>query len=158
MQPVSRSTVHSFYQAYRSGDGERFAAFLDDDVEWMISGPIDVLRFCGQRHGKAAAVDVIKRVLPSTLKVTGFEPDALLVDGDRVAMLGTLTGVTSDRDRKIAYRVAHFLRFRNDKVVEFRSLIDSFDAAEQVLGHAIDTSLPGNPLDVAAVGDRIVAL
>lgn len=120
----------------------------------MISGPVDVLRFCGQRRGKAAALEVISRLIPSTLKVTAFKPETLLVDGDRVAMLGTLSGVTADQDRKFSYRVAYFLRFHNEKVTEFRSIIDSFDAAEQVLGHAIDTSLTDAPT-LAASGNRI---
>lgn len=93
----------------------------------MISGPVDVLRFCGQRRGKAAALEVISRLIPSTLKVTAFKPETLLVDGDRVAMLGTLSGVTADQDRKFSYRVAHFLRFHNEKATEFRSIIDSFE-------------------------------
>ena len=155
MQPVSRTTVQAFYQAYGSRDPERLAAFLDDDIEWMISGPVDVLRFCGQRHGKAAALEVIARLIPSTFKVTGFEPETMLIDGDRVAMLGTLSGITADRDRKFSYRVAHFLRFHNDKVADFRSIIDSFDAAEQVLGHAIDTSLTDAAPELAAPGNRV---
>ena len=40
--------------------------------------------------------------------------------------------------QKISYRLAHFMRFRNGKVVENISLIDSFDAVEQVLGHPLN--------------------
>jgi ketosteroid isomerase-like protein len=155
MQPVSRSTVLAFYQAYASRDPERLAAFLDDDIEWMISGPVDVLHFCGQRHGKAAALEVIGRLVPSTFEFAGFEPEALLIDGDRVATLSTLSGILVEGKRRIKYQLAHFLRFRDDRVIEFRSLIDSFDAAEQVLGHTIDTSATGTRSNFTACGDRI---
>jgi hypothetical protein len=37
----------------------------------------------------------------------------------------------------ISYRVAHFMRFKDDKVIENLSFIDSFDAVEQVLGHPL---------------------
>ena len=40
-------------------------------------------------------------------------------------------------------------------MIEFRALIDSFDAAEQVLGHAIDLAVTPRTLDFASSGDRI---
>jgi ketosteroid isomerase-like protein len=62
----------------------------------------------------------------------------MLVDGDRAATLSRLTGRQRATGRIISYRCAQFLQFRDDKVIDFRSLIDSFDAAEQMLGHHID--------------------
>jgi hypothetical protein len=71
-------------------------------------------------------------------------------------MLSILSGVMPCQ-RKISYRVAHFIRFRDQKVSEFCSIIDSFDAAEQVLGHAIDTSQRQTASDPVATGDLIPA-
>ena len=105
-------------------------------MEWTISGPVDVLPFCGTRHGKAAVLDLIERLVPEVFRVYSFVPDAMLVDGDRVATLNRLSARSSD-GRVISYRLAHFLRFRDGKVVENISLIDSFDAVEQVLGHPL---------------------
>src|SRR5581483_11299219 len=100
-QPVSRCTVQAFYRAYGSGDPKQVAAFLDDDIDWMVSGPVDVLRFCGQRRGKAAAVDVIERLIPSTFEFAGFEPALVLIDGDRAATLFTLHGILVEGKRRI---------------------------------------------------------
>jgi ketosteroid isomerase-like protein len=152
---IPRSTVQAFYQAYVARDSVRIEPFLDDDVQWMISGPVDVLCFCGQRRGKKAVLEIFDRLVPSAFDVTGFDPQSLLIDGDRVAMLSTLSGVTADERRKISYRVAHFLRFREGKVVDFCSIIDSFDAAEQILGHAIDTSHKRKMDDRTSTGDLI---
>src|SRR5450759_5169906 len=132
--PVTRAVVEAFYRAYAAHDADKVAEFLDDDVEWTISGPVDVLPFCGTRHGKAAVLDLIERLVPEVFRVYSFVPDAMLVDGDRVATLNRLSARSSD-GRVISYRLAHFLRFRDGKVVENISLIDSFDAVEQVLGH-----------------------
>jgi hypothetical protein len=41
--------------------------------------------------------------------------------------------------------------------VEFRGLIDSFDAAEQALGHAINTSADA-PVDFSVAGNNRIAL
>ena len=137
--PVSRSTVQAFFQAFASTDPARLAPFLDDDVTWHITGPVELIRYCGERRGKANVLDLYGRVAPATLRVTAYEPEILLVDGDRCATLARLTGVTPG-GRVISYRCTQFIQFRDDKVIERRAIIDSFDAAEQFLGHPIDLS------------------
>jgi ketosteroid isomerase-like protein len=137
IQPVSRAVVDAFYAAYADRDIERIAPFLDDNVEWTISGPVDVLPFCGVRHGKAAVLELIERLVPEVFRVFCFVPSSMLVDGDHVATLNRLWAKRSDDDRVISYRLAHFIRFRDNKVIHNLSLIDSFDAVEQVLGHPL---------------------
>ena len=141
-EPVSRVTVEAFYRAYGARDLKRTADFLADDVVWTISGPIDVLPFCGTYRGATAVLDMMARVVPQVFDLVKFEPSAMLIDGDRVATLNRLTAKHKDDGRVISYRVAHFLRFRGGKIVETVSLLDSFDAAEQVLGHALTVSEP----------------
>ena len=153
--PVSRQLVQDYYQARISRDPARIAAFLDDDVEWSIAGPVDLLHFCGERHGKQAVIDAIVRDVPPLLEVTGMELDEILIEGDRAATFMRLTAVHASTGRTVSYRCAQFLRFRDGKLVEFRALMDSFDAAEQVLGHALNTSLSDPPLDFKARGNRI---
>jgi ketosteroid isomerase-like protein len=54
-----------------------------------------------------------------------------------VATLNRLSARRTEDGRVISYRLAHFMRFRDGKVVENLSLLDSFDAVEQVLGHPL---------------------
>ncbi len=151
--PVPRAVVEAFYKAYAERDAAKVAEFLDDDVEWTISGPVDVLPFCGTRHGKAAVLDLIERQVPAVFRVFSFVPDAMLVDGDRAATLNRLSATRNDDGRVISYRLSHFMRFRDGKVVENLSLIDSFDAVEQVLGHplAVHDGHPADEGDLIAV-------
>jgi ketosteroid isomerase-like protein len=141
-KPVPRSVVEAFYKAYASRDAAKVGQFLADDVEWTISGPVDLLPFCGTHHGKAAVLDLIDWRVPEVFRIFSFVPDAILVDGDRVATLNRLSARGSD-GRTISYRLAHFMRFQDGKVVENLSLIDSFDAVEQVLGHPL--AINGHP-------------
>ena len=129
--------VEAFYQAYAERDADKIGQFLDDDVEWTISGPVDVLPFCGTRHGKAAVLDMVGRLIPEVFRIFSFVPDAMLVDGDQAATLSRLTARSGD-GRVISYRLAHFVRFRAGKIIRNLSIIDSFDAVEQVLGHPLD--------------------
>jgi ketosteroid isomerase-like protein len=138
--PVSRSQVDAFYQAFTSRNPVEIAPYLDDDVEWMIVGPIDLFEFCGTRRGKAAVLELFETIIPRVVTVTGWTTDIILVDHDRAASFNRLTGMQCQTGRTISYRVAHFLRFRHGKVIEFRSVLDSFDAAEQMLGHPINLS------------------
>jgi ketosteroid isomerase-like protein len=61
----------------------------------------------------------------------------MLVDGNQVATLNRLSARRRDDGRAISYRLAHFMRFRDGKVIKNITLIDSFDAVEQVLGHPL---------------------
>jgi ketosteroid isomerase-like protein len=75
--------------------------------------------------------------VPGLFVITGFTQDSVLIDGDRAATLSRLSGRRND-GRAISYRVAQFIRFGNGKITDYCSVIDSFDAAEQVLGHRIE--------------------
>ncbi|MFN3657642.1 MAG: nuclear transport factor 2 family protein [Pseudolabrys sp.] len=135
--PVPRAVVDAFYTAYAAGDARRVEEFLADDVQWTISGPVDLLRFCGTRRGKASVLDLIERLVPGVFRVFSFVSESVLVDGDRVATLNRLAARLSEDGRVISYRLAHFLHFRGGMIAECISIIDSYDAAEQVLGHPL---------------------
>ena len=134
---VPRSVVEAFYAVYATRDADKIADFLHDDIEWTISGPVDYLTYCGTYRGKAAVVDLIKRQIPQVLRPSAFVAESIVVDGDQAAMLSRKFSRRSADDHAISYRVANFMRFLDGKVVENISLIDSFDAAEQVLGRPL---------------------
>jgi ketosteroid isomerase-like protein len=148
-EPVARSVVEAFYKVYAARDVAKLADYLDDDVQWTISGPVDLLPFCGTHRGKANVLDLIGRRIPAVRRVFSFVSDSLVIEGDQVAILSRLSARLTTDNRVISYRVANFIRFRDGKVVENLSLLDSFDAVEQLLGHPLsvhhDVSLsPGN--------------
>jgi ketosteroid isomerase-like protein len=148
---VSPSIVQGFYLAYVSRDPARMAAFLDDDIEWLVTGPVDLLEYCGLRRGKQAVLDLYGRILPSLFEFKGFEPRDFLIDGDRAAVFGRISAVQRSTGRLISYMCAHFVHFRDDKVVSFSSLTDSFDAAEQVLGQPIAPNHRGSFSDFGII-------
>jgi ketosteroid isomerase-like protein len=135
---VSKQLVRDFYDARMSRDPDIIGRFLQDDVDWLITGPVDLIPFCGQWRGKAAAIDVMCRVAPSCITVSKFIIDELLVDGDHAAVFNRITSTQTRTKRTISYQRAEFFRFRDGKIATYRSIMDSFDIAEQVLGHEID--------------------
>jgi ketosteroid isomerase-like protein len=151
---ISRKLVQEYIAACVSRDPARLSHCLDDDVAWTLAGPVDLIPFCGQRRGKKEVIDTIVRRVPTLIRLIGMEVEELLVDGDRAATFLRLSAVHVVTGRTISYRSAQFLRFRDGKLVEFRAVIDSFDAAEQVIGHAISASID-MPQDFTSSGNRI---
>ncbi len=136
--PVSRAVVDDFYGAYISRDAARIAAFLDDDVEWHVTGPIEVMQVCGYWRGKAAVTERFANTIPKIIRFKSLEIESLLVDGDSSAMFGRISCVHLATGRSICHRIAHIVRYRDGKVVHYRVINDSLDAAEQYVGHRID--------------------
>ena len=134
---VNRQMLDAFNRAYAGRDLAALSRMIDDNATWSISGPVDLLEFCGTRHGKAAVLDMVGRLLPEFFAVTGLVQDSVVIDGDRAAILSRMSGRRND-GRAISYRVAQFIRFVSGKITDYCSVIDSFDAAEQVLGHRIE--------------------
>ncbi|HZT24727.1 MAG TPA: nuclear transport factor 2 family protein [Pseudolabrys sp.] len=134
---LSRQRVEAFYKAYATRDPEKVAPYIHDDVEWTVCGPVDYLPFCGTHRGKASILDLIGRRVQAVLRTYSFVPEAILVDGEQVAMLSRQSAWRAADGRAISYRVANYMRFRDGKVLHNLSLIDSFDVVEQVLGHPL---------------------
>ena len=135
---VPRAIVEGFYHALSVRDMDALATFLDDQVVWTISGPVDILPFCGRRVGKDVVMKLLVRDIPTLLEGRRFVPQVMLVDGDRAAVLGKLTATKRAGGRAISYRIAHFIQFRDEKVIDYVSIIDSYDAVEQMLGYSLD--------------------
>jgi ketosteroid isomerase-like protein len=149
---VPREVVEAFYRALSDRDMVTLGDYLDDDVHWTIGGPVDILPFCGQRVGKTVVMKLLMRDIPALLTGRRFVPNVMLVDGDRAAVLGRLTAIKRAGGRAISYRIAQFIRFRGNKVVEYSSILDSFDAVEQMLGHTLGAHDGRSP---SAEGDLI---
>jgi ketosteroid isomerase-like protein len=146
-EPISRALVEAFYAAYVSRDSRRIGEFLDDDVEWHIAGPVEVMQVCGQWRGKRAVIDRFARVIPQVIDFKRLDRECLLVDGDCSALFGRITCRHIASGRTISHRVAHFARYRSGKVLSLRILNDSLDAAEQYIGHRINLLPEDAPIE-----------
>src|SRR3954469_77546 len=85
---VPRDVVDTFYRVYQTRDPEQIGAMLDDDVEWVVAGPVEVMQMCGNWHGKAGVMERFSTLVPKLIQFTALDIDELLVDGDSSAMFG----------------------------------------------------------------------
>jgi ketosteroid isomerase-like protein len=139
---LDRQTAEAFYDALVSREPARIDPFLDDDVDWLIVGPIELFAFYGQHYGRQSVLDAYRR-LSRTEEARGSACEFLLVDGDCASALIRLTNIDNRTGHEISFRVAHFARFRNGKVIEYCGIPDSLGKAEQTLGRPLDVTFAG---------------
>jgi ketosteroid isomerase-like protein len=155
MNHRSRRIVEAFFAAYGSPDPIGVAALVSEDVEWQVTGPVEVMSFCGHWRGKMAVMRMLRESVPGVFAERTMVNEELLFDGDRAAAIAKLTGIQRNTRRVISYRLAHFLRLEDDKIVTIRTLVDSLNAAEQLLGHPIDLSREGERALLETEGNRV---
>ncbi len=133
MTEDTRKIVTDLYRYYAAGDGEKFAALLHDDIDWVIYAPIEVFPFAGQRNGRAAVVEALGEIA-RTYVLQRYEPQSILADGERAAVLSDVNFKQIATGRTLRFYIADFLRLRDGAVVEFREFANTFDVVEQALG------------------------
>jgi ketosteroid isomerase-like protein len=150
--------IADFYRAYLTRDPDLLDAILDDGVEWRLTGPAEQFDIYGARRGKQAAIELITRIMPCFFSITDFEFEHLVVQGESVAAYGQVRARQRDTGRSLCFRGAHFLRFRNGKLIAFRSIADTFDVVEQVVGHPIDINKPVERVSLVPEEDALLIL
>ena len=154
---VTKDLVDAFYDAFIKPDADKLAGLVHDDVRWTTRGPIEILSFCGAHRGKAHVLKLATQILPGLFGDIRLVRESLVIDGDRAAVLNFQTAQRRSDGRIITYRFAHFFRFKDDKLIETTTIIDTFNAAEQVLGHALPLDGALTPPDAkpAALNDLV---
>ena len=143
-----RPIVEAFYKASAERDIARLVAMIDDDVDWLVQGPVDIFSFLGQRRGKMAVLEGYREIA-QRLDITGYRVEKLLVDGDCAAALIRLTSIVRATGKVMSTRTSQFSRFRDGKVVEMHAVIDSFDMVEQTLGRPLAPATGESELTLA---------
>ena len=134
---TTRTIVRRLYEAYVRGDRERVAALVDDDIDWIVYGPIDVFPFAGARRGKTAVLKALADI-ERDYEIKRYIPEVIIADGDRAAVLSDAAFMQRATGRMLSFRIVNFLRLRDGKVVEFREFSDTFDVTQQALGRWLD--------------------
>lgn len=133
---LDRQTVERYYAACARRDPDLMVEFFHDEATWIYSGPPSVLPYCGRHKGKPAIREAYRRMFDFLVMVE-FTPQMQAVDGDVSATLVEFHGRDPRSGRIVTSRFAHFIRWRDGRIIEFRAIVDSLDAVEQVLGHEL---------------------
>lgn len=141
MTGITRDYAESFFSALSTRDPQRIAPFVPQDAEWLIVGPIELFPYCGQHLGREAVLAAYAR-MGERNRTLGYVREFLITDGESASALTRVTDVQRATGREITIRLAQFARFRDGKVYEFCSIVDTLGAAEQVMGRPLIADAP----------------
>jgi ketosteroid isomerase-like protein len=133
---ITREYAEQFLDVLMTRDPERIAPYLADDVDWLIVGPIELFSYCGQHFGKEAVLAAYGQLNTRTVNAN-YSRDFVVTDGECASALTRIDDIHRPSGNEVVVRLAQFARFRDGKVTEFCSIVDTLGAAEQVLGRAL---------------------
>src|ERR1700754_4613815 len=115
-------TEHSlwrFSRALHSAINERqsqdLEPLIDEDVDWAIYGPIDMFPFLGARRGRAAVLDVVRRIAEN-VRLHRFDPETIMLGADSASSMLRYSLTALDSNKPISLRIAHFAQFRDGRL------------------------------------------
>src|SRR6185503_16092901 len=128
---VNADRVRQIYDDFAHARFERLSEVLDEQVDFLSHAPSDIFPYLGRRRGRAEVLEALLTV-HQKLEVLSFWPMTTVVENDQAAQ----TVVIKVKDRVTArtanFLGAHFLRFRDGRIVNYCAIIDSLDAVRQM--------------------------
>jgi uncharacterized protein len=121
--------VQDCYAAFQRGDIQTVLNGLDNNIDWHIQGPQDIVPFIGHFHGKEQ-VSKFFAGLALNQQMEQFEVNHYIAQGDRVVALGHYRWKVKGTGRKYESDFAHVFTMRNGKEVAFQEYTDSYAAAD----------------------------
>jgi ketosteroid isomerase-like protein len=136
MTDVLRGRLRTLYAAMKKGQVDFVLKAIHDDIEFISYSPIKVFPFLGHRRGKPAMSEAL-RGATEAFEFVACEPISMVIELENAAVMLFTRGVSRMTGRSVQGMLAHFMRFRDGKIVEPREFMDSFHAAEQALGREL---------------------
>jgi hypothetical protein len=134
---MAEHSLWRFSRALHSAINERrpedLESQIDDDVDWVIHGPIELFPFLGARHGKAAVLKVCRQI-SENVRVRRFDRESIVLGEDTAASMMRYSLTALDSNKPIKLRLAHFAQFKGGRLLNIRVLLDTYDLVEQALG------------------------
>ena len=137
MSLTTRAAVTDLYAAYGRRDFDRVAELIDEEIDWIIYGPVQIFPFAGHRHGRNAVLEALGGIAKDFV-LERYDPLVVIVEGDRAAVMSDVAFKQRSTGRTISMHLANFLRFQDGRLIEFREFANTFDLVEQALGRWID--------------------
>jgi ketosteroid isomerase-like protein len=125
-------TVQEIYVAFGRGDIPAILNTVGDDIDWTNAGPPDI-PYARSRRGREQIAQFFA-TLNESVEVERFEPREYIAQGDQVVALGSWRARVRANGRVFDSGWAMVWRFRNGKVVGFRSYEDTAAVASAFRG------------------------
>jgi ketosteroid isomerase-like protein len=137
MDDFLKQRLNSLYAAFKFEKIDFLLNSIDEDIEFISYSPLEALPFLGHHRGKAAMAEVLKAGY-AEFEFLAYEPVFMVCEAENAAVIIFARVIHRRTRRSVQTIIAHFLRFREGRIIEVREFMDSFAAVEQLLGHKIN--------------------
>src|ERR1700761_5523601 len=129
---MDSSRIREIYEDFANGRLDRLSQVLDEKIDFLSHAPVDVFPYLGRRRGRSEVLEALSDV-HKKLEILSFWPITTVVEGNQAALTVVINIKERSTGRRVTFLAAHFLRFNNGRIVDYRAIIDSLDAVRQLV-------------------------
>ncbi len=134
---LTKERLNALYAAFRLPKIDFLLDAFDEQIEFLSYAPLQAFPFLGHHRGKAEMAVVLEAGYAEFEFIT-YEPVFMVCEAEDAAVIIFARFFHRRTRRSVQTMIAHFIRFREGRIIELREFMDSFGAVEQILGHKID--------------------
>jgi hypothetical protein len=131
--PQSEKCVRAFIDSYYTGDVARMESCCADSFSSLTHAPIEIFPHLGFQQGKGWIAKAI-RIQQERYSERRHTVEFVIADETQAATLTHAALTKHSDERVITLYVGEFFSLRDGLITEHRSMFDSFDLVQQLLG------------------------
>lgn len=131
--PQSEECVRTFIDSYYAGDVARMEQCCDDAFVSLTHAPVEIFPHLGFHEGKTWIAQAI-RIQQERYSERRYTVEFVVADETQAATLVQAALTKRSDKRVITLHVGEFFILRDGLITEHRSMFDSFDLIQQLLG------------------------
>jgi ketosteroid isomerase-like protein len=136
----SEQCVRTFIDAYYTGDLTRLEQCCDDTFTSFVHAPVEIFPHFGLKQGKAWIAKAIK-IQNERYSDKRYVLDYVISNETHGAAFVLATLTKRSDQRIIRINIGEFFTLRNGRITEHRSLFDSFDLVQQLIGEDLTSEV-----------------
>lgn len=137
MSIALKERIYAVYEAFSTANFDILSDMFDEQVDFESNAPIEVFPYLGRLLGRAAVIRAL-RAFHGEFESIVFIPLRIIIDGQSAGLIVSIQFKQRTTQRAVRLFAAHFLRFNDNRIVEYRAFLDTFEAVQQVLGRELD--------------------
>lgn len=130
-----REWVRNLCLDYASGRLDVVLSNVDENVDFIVYAPPDIVPPHGRKKGKAALAAVLLKV-QADFEYLSYRPHVVGGDADTAAVIVLARLKHRATGRIDDLFITNFVRLRDWRIVEMREFVQKADAVEKIFGHA----------------------
>ena len=132
-----KERIYEIYRTFSAGHLDQVADMFDERVDFISNAPVDVFPYLGHRIGKVQVMKALEAV-HDEFSTVEYLPLKIMIDGESAGVIVSIRLTQRTTRRLIRVFSAHFLQFKDNRIIEYRAFLDTLEAVQQVLGREFD--------------------